>query len=58
MDNRSDPRVNDWFLMKSPLPTISLIAVYIYFVKVSLHQRLSVFTLMISFTVFWATMDE
>lgn len=33
-DNRSDPRVKNWFLMDTPTNTVLLIAVYIYFVKV------------------------
>lgn len=34
MDNKSDPRVNDWFLMSSPLPTLAICLSYAYFVKV------------------------
>lgn len=37
MDNKSDPRVKDWFLMSSPFPTIAISLTYAYFVKVS-HQ--------------------
>lgn len=33
MDNKSDPRVNDWFLMSSPLPTLIICLSYSYFVK-------------------------
>jgi elongation of very long chain fatty acids protein 7 len=32
LDNKSDPRVKDWPLMQSPLPTIGIVAVYILFV--------------------------
>lgn len=28
----SDPRTNDWFLIKSPLPGLSIIGAYLYFV--------------------------
>jgi elongation of very long chain fatty acids protein 4 len=31
---RSDPRVADWFLMQSPLPTIALIIVYLTIVNI------------------------
>lgn len=34
MDNKSDPRVNDWFLMSGPFPTLSICLFYAYFVKV------------------------
>lgn len=34
MDNKSDPRVNDWFLMSSPLPTLAICLSYAYFSKV------------------------
>lgn len=34
MDNRSDPRVKDWFLMGSVFPSILCVLVYVYFVKV------------------------
>ena len=34
MDNKSDPRVNDWFLMSDPLPTLLICLSYAYFVKV------------------------
>lgn len=34
MDNKSDPRVNDWFLMSSPFPTLAICLFYAYFVKV------------------------
>ncbi|XP_058806777.1 elongation of very long chain fatty acids protein 7-like [Phymastichus coffea] len=34
MDNKSDPRVNDWFLMSSPLPTLAICLGYAYFSKV------------------------
>lgn len=37
MDNKSDPRTRDWFLMSSPFPTIAISLFYAYFVKVSLH---------------------
>nr|QXU64614.1 fatty acid elongase 3 [Blattella germanica] len=33
MDNKSDPRVNDWFLMSSPFPTLAICLSYAYFVK-------------------------
>ncbi|XP_071445056.1 very long chain fatty acid elongase AAEL008004-like [Hetaerina americana] len=35
MDNKSDPRVNDWFLMGSPFPTLALCLTYVYVVKVA-----------------------
>lgn len=35
MDNKSDPRTNEWFLMSSPLPTIAISLTYAYCVKVS-----------------------
>ncbi|KAJ9590186.1 hypothetical protein L9F63_016675 [Diploptera punctata] len=34
MDNKSDPRVNDWLLMSSPFPTMAICLSYAYFVKV------------------------
>ncbi|CAH1375598.1 hypothetical protein MTP99_017011 [Tenebrio molitor] len=34
MDNKSDPRVNDWFLMSSPFPTMCICLTYAYTVKV------------------------
>ncbi|KAJ8920046.1 hypothetical protein NQ315_011696 [Exocentrus adspersus] len=34
MDNKSDPRVNDWFLMSSPFPTMAICLTYVYIVKV------------------------
>ncbi|KAJ3642782.1 hypothetical protein Zmor_025537 [Zophobas morio] len=34
MDNKSDPRVNDWFLMSSPFPTLCMCLSYAYIVKV------------------------
>lgn len=35
MDNQSDPRVNDWFLMSSPFPTLAICLTYVFTVKVS-----------------------
>nr|CAD7435556.1 unnamed protein product [Timema monikensis] len=32
VDSISDPRVNDWPLMDSPVPTLLMIGVYLYFV--------------------------
>lgn len=34
MDNKSDPRTTNWFMMSSPLPTIALSLSYICIVKV------------------------
>nr|XP_023015102.1 elongation of very long chain fatty acids protein AAEL008004-like [Leptinotarsa decemlineata] len=34
MDNKSDPRVNDWFLMSSPFYTLGICLSYVYIVKV------------------------
>ncbi|XP_031364095.1 elongation of very long chain fatty acids protein AAEL008004-like [Apis dorsata] len=34
MDNESDPRVNNWFMMNSPFPTLFICLFYAYFVKV------------------------
>lgn len=34
MDNKSDPRTSDWFLMSSPFPTILISLSYALFVKV------------------------
>lgn len=34
MDNKSDPRVNDWLMMSGPFPTIAICLSYAYFVKV------------------------
>lgn len=47
MDNKSDPRVNDWLLMSSPLPTLAICLTYVFTVKVS-HNRLH--NLIIAFT--------
>jgi len=33
MDNKSDPRVNDWPLMSSPFPTLAICLTYAYVVK-------------------------
>lgn len=33
MDNKSDPRVKDWFMMSSPIPTFLLCVFYAYFSK-------------------------
>ncbi|XP_017798328.1 PREDICTED: elongation of very long chain fatty acids protein AAEL008004-like [Habropoda laboriosa] len=34
MDNKSDPRVNNWAMMSSPFPTLAICLSYVYFVKV------------------------
>ncbi|KAG7197597.1 hypothetical protein KM043_016913 [Ampulex compressa] len=34
MENRSDPRVNNWPMMNSPFPTLAICLFYAYFVKV------------------------
>ena len=34
MDNKSDPRVNNWAMMSSPFPTLFICLFYAYFVKV------------------------
>ncbi|KAG5872505.1 hypothetical protein JTB14_015450 [Gonioctena quinquepunctata] len=34
MDNKSDPRVNDWLLMSSPFYTLGICLAYVYIVKV------------------------
>ncbi|KAF7413403.1 hypothetical protein HZH68_001892 [Vespula germanica] len=34
MDNKSDPRVNDWVMMSSPFPTMAICLFYAYFSKV------------------------
>ncbi|XP_076277733.1 very long chain fatty acid elongase AAEL008004 [Lasioglossum baleicum] len=34
MENKSDPRVNDWAMMSSPFPTLAIVLCYVYFVKV------------------------
>ncbi|CAG5102334.1 Similar to AAEL008004: Elongation of very long chain fatty acids protein AAEL008004 (Aedes aegypti) [Cotesia congregata] len=34
MDEKSDPRVNNWFMMSSPLPTLAICICYGYFSKV------------------------
>lgn len=34
MENKSDPRTTDWFLMSSPLPTVIMCLTYVYIVKV------------------------
>ncbi|XP_046742156.1 elongation of very long chain fatty acids protein AAEL008004-like isoform X1 [Diprion similis] len=34
MDNKSDPRVNDWAMMSSPFPTVLICLSYAYFSKV------------------------
>lgn len=33
-DNRSDPRVNDWFLMSGPMPTVCICLTYAFVVKI------------------------
>ncbi|XP_063532517.1 very long chain fatty acid elongase 7 [Cydia strobilella] len=35
MDNKSDPRVKDWPLMSSPLPTLAICLTYVFVVKVA-----------------------
>lgn len=32
LDSISDPRVNDWFLMESPIPTLIMVGIYLYIV--------------------------
>lgn len=39
MDNKSDPRTTDWFLMSSPFPTIAISLSYAYFVKVRIQEH-------------------
>ncbi|CAG9560577.1 unnamed protein product [Danaus chrysippus] len=34
MDNQSDQRVKDWFLMSSPFPTLAICLTYVFIVKV------------------------
>lgn len=34
MDNKSDPRVNDWAMMSDPFPTLFICLFYAYFVRV------------------------
>ncbi|XP_004931946.1 elongation of very long chain fatty acids protein AAEL008004 [Bombyx mandarina] len=34
MDNKSDQRVKDWFLMSSPFPTLAICLTYVFIVKV------------------------
>lgn len=34
MDNKSDPRTTDWFMMSSPLPTVAVSLSYIFIAKV------------------------
>ncbi|XP_012288394.1 elongation of very long chain fatty acids protein AAEL008004 [Orussus abietinus] len=34
MDNKSDPRVNEWPMMSSPFPTVAICMSYVYFSKV------------------------
>lgn len=41
MENKSDPRTTNWFMMDSPIPTIMLSATYIVIVKVSIHHKLT-----------------
>ena len=36
MDNKSDPRTTNWFMMSSPFPTMALSLCYIFTVTVSL----------------------
>lgn len=36
MDNKSDQRVKDWFLMSSPFPTLAICLTYVFIVKVSM----------------------
>lgn len=37
MENQSDPRVKDWFLMSSPIPTLAICLTYVFTVKVSIY---------------------
>ena len=37
MEQKSDPRTRNWFMMNSPFPTIALSAAYIITVKVSIY---------------------
>jgi len=34
MDNKSDPRVNDWPMMSGPFATLAICLFYVYFVKI------------------------
>lgn len=40
MDNKSDQRVKDWFLMSSPFPTLAICLTYVLTVKVSACSKL------------------
>lgn len=35
MENKSDPRTSNWFMMDSPFPTIAISLFYIFSVNVS-----------------------
>lgn len=37
LDDNSDPRVKNWFMMSSPLPTLAIVLCYFVFVKVSFN---------------------
>lgn len=37
MEQKSDPRTRNWFMMNSPFPTIALSAAYIITVKASVY---------------------
>lgn len=41
LDEHADPRVNDWFMMSSPLPTLLVVITYVVSVKVSGKKFLS-----------------
>lgn len=44
MDNKSDPRTRNWFMMTSPLPTIAISAAYIFTVKVNVKRLFNYFS--------------
>lgn len=32
LETRGDPRVKDWFMMHSPVPTVIIVGIWLYFV--------------------------
>lgn len=40
MDNKSDQRTTNWFMMSSPFPTVAICLAYVYIVKVNKYFRL------------------
>lgn len=59
MEQKSDPRTRNWFMMNSPFPTIALSAAYIITVKVSIYllRRTSLISIFAYINLLWSSTD-